>query len=128
MAYRVLIVDDSPAMRTFVRRVMIVSGFKCEECLEAADGQEALEVLKRERVALILTDLNMPRMNGEELIHRLEEDQSMRSIPVLVVSTDATQNRINRMISMGAKGYVTKPFKPETLREELDRLIGAAHA
>ena len=128
MAYRVLIVDDSPAMRGFIRRVMQLSGFNCAACFEASDGAEALDVLNREWVDVILTDINMPRMNGEELVRRVEESEQLSSIPVLVVSTDATERRIRTMMSMGAKGYVTKPFVPETLREELERLLGAGNA
>ena len=128
MSYRVLIVDDSPAMRGFIRRVMELSGFDCATCFEAADGTEALDVLSREWVDVILTDINMPRMNGEELVRRVEENEDFKSIPVLVVSTDATEKRIRTMMSMGAKGYVTKPFVPETLREQLEQLLGANDA
>ncbi|MEN6534363.1 MAG: response regulator [Bryobacteraceae bacterium] len=128
MAYRVLIVDDSPVMRSFIRRVMDVSGFECDRCLEAGDGEEALGLLRGEWVDIILTDINMPRMNGEQLLENLSEDDCLRSIPVLVVSTDATETRIQSMISLGAKGYVAKPFTPETLGRELTRLLGGNDA
>jgi len=128
MAYRVLIVDDSPAMRSFIRRVMDVSGFEYSECFEAGNGQEALEVLNREWVDVILTDINMPEMNGEELVRTLEQDEKLKSIPILVVSTDATSTRIQQMLSLGARGYVTKPFPPETLREELERVLEVPNA
>jgi two-component system chemotaxis response regulator CheY len=128
MAYRVLIVDDSPVMRSFIRRVMDVSGFECDRCLEAGDGEEALALLRGEWVDIILTDINMPRMNGEQLLEHLGKDDCLRSIPVLVVSTDATERRIQSMISLGAKGYVAKPFTPETLSRELTRLLGGSDA
>jgi two-component system chemotaxis response regulator CheY len=115
-------------MRGFIRRVIDMSGFDCDLCLEAGNGQEALEQLHREWVDVILTDINMPKMNGGELLRRLEQDEALCSIPVLVVSTDATEARIRTMISMGAKGYVTKPFSPEKLREELERLLRGAYA
>ena len=124
MAYHILIVDDSPAMCSFVRRVLNVSGFAVEECLQAGNGKEALDVLRRERVDAVLTDINMPVMDGEEFLRCLEEDDSLRSIPVLVVSTDRTDGRIQRMLALGAKGYVTKPFLPETLRAELESILG----
>ena len=127
MAYRVLIVDDSPAMRSFIHRVMQICGFDCGACFEAGDGQEALGVLQREWVDLILTDLNIPGMNGEEFVRRMEQDECLRSIPVLVVSTDGTGQRIRQMLSMGVKGYLSKPFTPEALREELERVLGASH-
>ncbi len=123
MSYRVLVVDDSPVMRRFIHRVIDMSGFDCADCLEAGDGQEALEVLDQEKVDVILTDINMPRMNGEEFVRQLERNHDLSSIPVLVVSTDATESRIKQMLSMGARGYVTKPFTPETLRGQLELLV-----
>jgi len=128
MAYRVLIVDDSAAMRAFIRKVIAISGFECEDHLEAANGQEALDMLKKEWVDLILTDINMPEMNGEEFVRRLENDECLRSIPVLVVSTDSTTQRIHQMLTLGAKGYIATPFTPEGLREELARLRGVLDA
>jgi two-component system chemotaxis response regulator CheY len=127
MSYRVLIADDSPAMRSFVRRVIELSGFDLAACFEAADGEEALGVLHREWVDAILTDINMPNVDGEELLRRLAADDLLRAIPAIVISTDATHNRIARLLSLGARGYVTKPFVPETLRAELERTLGAPH-
>jgi two-component system chemotaxis response regulator CheY len=124
MAYRVLIVDDSPAMRTFVRRVIDLSGFELSECYEASNGGEALDVLGKQWVDAILTDINMPGMDGQELLRRLAEDELLRSIPAIVISTDATAQRVASMTSLGARGYVTKPFLPETLRGELERTLG----
>jgi two-component system chemotaxis response regulator CheY len=124
MAYRVLIVDDSPAMRAFVRRVIDLSGFDLAACFEAADGQEALDLLRQEWVDAILTDINMPGMDGEEFLKRISADELLRAIPVIVVSTDATQKRIDRLLAMGARGYVTKPFLPETLRAQLEETLG----
>jgi len=125
MAFRVLIVDDSPVMRTFIRRVMNTSGFDVSECFQASDGEEALELLSREWVDVVLTDINMPNMNGEELVRSIESQKL--TVPVVVISTDATDARVERMLSLGAKGYVKKPFAPESLREELDRVLGDAH-
>jgi two-component system chemotaxis response regulator CheY len=79
-------------------------------------------------VDVILTDINMPKMNGEELLQQLESDQRLRSVPALVISTDATKQRILRMLSLGAEGYMTKPFSPEALREELERILGEGNA
>jgi two-component system chemotaxis response regulator CheY len=124
MAYRVLITDDSPAMRSFVRRVIELSGFELSHCYEAGDGEEALALLRREWVDAILTDINMPGVDGEELLRRLAADEMLRSVPAIVISTDATENRISRLLSLGARGYVTKPFRPETLRAELERILG----
>ena len=127
MAYRVLIVDDSPAMRTFVRRVVEISGFDLVACFEAEHGQAALDLVRAQWVDAILTDINMPVMDGEELLHQLTRDEMLRSIPVLVVSTDATDARIQRLLSSGASGYVTKPFVPEQLRAALEAILRHPH-
>jgi two-component system chemotaxis response regulator CheY len=128
MAFNLLIVDDSPAMRSFIRRVLDISGFTVGDCAEASNGEEALELLRRQWIDVILTDINMPRMDGEEFLRRLEQDESLRSIPVLVVSTDRTETRVHRMMEMGARGYVKKPFAAETLRDELEHVLGVVDA
>jgi two-component system chemotaxis response regulator CheY len=127
MELHVLIVDDSPAMRSFIRRVLEMSGLEVGLCLEASNGEEALRVLEGNWVDAVLTDINMPQMDGEELLRRMSEHAVFGSIPVLVVSTDRTEGRIQKMLTLGAKGYVTKPFAPETLREELENSLGVVH-
>ncbi|MGA2588947.1 MAG: response regulator [Bryobacteraceae bacterium] len=127
MAFRILIVDDSPVMRAFIRRIMLVSGIEAGEFLEASDGQEALDMLRQQWVDVVLTDINMPGMDGEQFVRCLEADDLLRSVPVVVVSTDATEGRMHQMLSLGARGYVKKPFLPETLREELERVLGDAY-
>jgi two-component system, chemotaxis family, chemotaxis protein CheY len=126
MAFNVLIVDDSPAMRAFIGRVLDVSGFPLGMRLEASDGEEALAVLAGNWIDVVLTDLNMPGMDGEQFVRRLEADELLRSIPVVVVSTDRTDSRVCRMLALGARGYVKKPFLPETLRRELEHVLEAS--
>jgi two-component system chemotaxis response regulator CheY len=128
MAFNVLIVDDSPAMRTFVRRVLELSGIDVGTTMNAGNGQEALELLRKQWIDVILTDINMPTMDGEALLKVLEADEALRAIPVIVISTDSTQHRVQSMLTLGAKGYVTKPFLPETLREELEKVLGVMNA
>src|SRR5205823_3053076 len=128
MPLRVLIVDDSPAMRTFIRRVVQLSGLEVAACFQAGDGEEALQLLTRERVDVILTDINMPGMDGGQFVAHLRQDPALQSIPVVVVSTDATPGRMQQMMMLGARSYVTKPFSPEGLRHELDRVLEAGNA
>jgi two-component system chemotaxis response regulator CheY len=127
MSFNVLIVDDSPVMRSFIRRILDLSGIELKECFEANDGQEALDVLRISPADVILTDINMPRMNGEQLVRCLGTDEVLSRIPVIVVSTDRTESRAREMLALGAKGYVTKPFLPEALREEIENVLEFGH-
>ena len=124
MAFNVLIIDDSPAMRKFIRRVLALSGVEIGECLDAADGQEALNVLRANWVDIVLTDINMPNMNGEQFMEKMAGDPLLSSIPVLVVSTDRSDARMKRMLGLGAKDYLTKPFLPEQLGGVLGKVLG----
>jgi two-component system chemotaxis response regulator CheY len=119
-------------MRGFIRRVLDLSGIELAEVLEAGDGLDALAILERrfsldeDTVDVVLTDINMPRMNGEELLHRLREDEGLRGIPVLVLSSDSSESRISRMLAAGARGYLPKPLSLECLRTELGRVLGVS--
>ncbi len=127
MALQILIVDDSPAMRAFIRRVVRLSGIEVDQYLEAANGAEALDKLAANPVDAVLTDINMPVMDGEQFVRAMREEGPFQSTPVIVISTDATANRIHAMQALGAVGYLQKPFGPEQLRNELDRVLGAHH-
>lgn len=115
MHKRLLIVDDSPVMRSFVRRSIEIAGLPVSRWLEAAHGREALDRLAEERVDLVLTDLNMPVLDGESLLRLMRDDERLRGVPVVVVSTDGTEQRMTRLLELGARGYVRKPFPPEQL-------------
>ena len=128
MALQILIVDDSPAMRAFIRRVVRLSGIDVENYFEASNGAEALAQLAAHPVDAVLTDINMPVMDGEQFLRQMEEDEKLRAVPVIVVSTDRTETRVDRMISLGARGYITKPFLPQTLRGEIEKVLGVSDA
>lgn len=123
MAFRVLIVDDSPVMRKYIRKVMDLSGMELGECFNAGNGQEALGVLKETWVDIVLTDINMPVMNGEELMQEISCDPLLSTIPVVVISTDRSETRWERMRALGAKDYVTKPLFPETLGDAMLKIL-----
>ncbi len=123
-ALSVLIVDDSPVMRNFIKRVLRMSGLSIRQTFEAPDGSAALELLNTDAIDLVLCDINMPVMNGEELLRRMEDDDDLRRIPLIVVSTDSSTHRVEMMLAYGARGYVQKPFPPEVLRSEVERVLG----
>src|SRR5450755_408665 len=99
VAFSVLIVDDSPSMRKFIRRVLLLTGLEIGECLDAGNGREALDLLKTNWVDIVLTDINMPTMNGEELMQQIAADPLLDSVPVLVISTDRSETRLHRMLA-----------------------------
>ncbi len=127
MALNIMIVDDSPVMRAFIRKTVGLTGLDVGEYCEAGDGEDALSLLRQRWVDLVLTDINMPNMNGEEFVRRLAGDELLRTIPVIVVSTDSSHSRVQQMLALGAKGYVTKPFLPEALRDEVEKILGVPH-
>jgi two-component system chemotaxis response regulator CheY len=127
MAFHLMIVDDSAAMRAFIVRVIWLSGLDVGICMQASNGQEALDLLRANWIDIVLTDVNMPVMNGEQFVCRMEADEMLRTIPVLVVSTDGSEKRVERMMSLGAKGYVKKPFSPELLRKSMEQLLGVSN-
>lgn len=124
MAYNILLVDDSASLRKVVRKVLHLSGFKMNQCFEAGNGQEALDVLKDNWVDLILSDIHMPVMDGFGLLKALRADEMWQDVPVVLVTTESNPERLQEALDLGAKGYIRKPFKPEEIRALLLRLLG----
>ena len=124
MALNIMIVDDSPLIRTFIRHVISLMRLDVEEYWEARDGEDALKLLHERRIDLVLTDINMPRMNGAEFVRRLKSDDLLRTIPVIGVSTDSSNSRMQQMLALGVEGYVIKPFLPEALCDEVKKILG----
>lgn len=125
MALNVLIVDDSRVMREVVGRVLRLAGINLGTRFDAGDGKEALQVLNQQWVDLVFADINMPVMNGEELVREMRKSEQLRGLPVIIVSTDGTVGRMERMRELGVAGYLQKPFPPEKLRAEVERVLGA---
>jgi two-component system chemotaxis response regulator CheY len=128
MGIRALIVDDSAAMRSVVKKILLLSGADVSQCMEASDGIEALEILSREWVDVILTDIHMPGMDGMELLERLKEDDMLGKIPVVLITTESRKEIVARAASLGAKAHVKKPFQPETIRKVLETIMGKEFA
>ncbi len=123
MAFNVLIVDDSAVMRAMITRVVKLSGVPLGAFYEAGDGEEGLRRLREHWVDLVLLDVNMPVMNGEQMLRRLRADPETASLPVIVVSTESSETRVNALEELGVS-FVHKPFAPETLRDIILRVTG----
>jgi two-component system chemotaxis response regulator CheY len=123
---RVLIVDDSSVMRKIVQRSLQQAGLELGEVLEASNGIEALAILRQVTPDLILSDINMPAMDGLEFIRQLASVETARNVPVVMITTEGSESRVVDALSAGAKGYIRKPFTPEQVKERLAPLLEGA--
>ena len=124
MALDLLAVDDSPVTRKMVRRALGLCGLDVGEVHEAGDGVEALARLATHRVDLVLADINMPVMNGMELVRRMSADPALAAIPVVVVATPISEQKVEQLLDSGARAYLAKPFRPEALRDLVLQIVG----
>jgi two-component system, chemotaxis family, chemotaxis protein CheY len=124
MAVNILVVDDSLPMRSVIMKTIKASGFGAANFYQAPDGAKALEELRKEWMDLVITDYNMPEMNGGELITEMKKDDDLSSIPVIVVTTEGSKEKVEKFAEMGADAYIKKPFTPETIKEKLTQLLG----
>lgn len=126
MAYKMLIVDDSMPMRAVIKKTISASGFGKADFIEASNGREALEKLESEWVDIVVTDFNMPEMNGLELLKEIKNSDQIEPVPVLVITTERSQEKIKEFLDLGAAGYIKKPFTPEEIKEKLTQILGEA--
>ncbi len=119
---KILIVDDFSTMRKIIRNILTQLGFK--NILEADDGTTALEILKKEKVDLIISDWNMPKMSGLELLKAVRGDENLKDIPFVMVTAEAQKENILEAIKYKVNQYIVKPFTPETLKEKLEKIFG----
>jgi len=124
MSYNVLVVDDSRSMRKVIWKILRLVGFELGECLEASNGQEALDLLEGKWIDLILSDVNMPVMDGVGFIRSLREKNICSDTPVVFITTEANEDRLNQLMDLGASGYIRKPFRPEVIGTFLSRIMG----
>lgn len=123
MALDVLIVDDSAAIRKILQRVLIQAEVPLGKVHEAGDGLEALAALKLHAVGLILSDINMPNMDGLQLLSAVKTQLSTKDVPVIMITTEGSSTKVMEAVSLGAAGYVRKPFTAEQIKEKLNGLI-----
>lgn len=123
MSLDVLIVDDSAAIRKILHRVLVQADVPLGKVFEASDGMEALEKLKIQKVGLVLSDINMPNMDGIELLSRLKADHALKTVPILMITTEGSQAKVMQALQLGAAGYVRKPFTAEQIKEKLVGIV-----
>lgn len=118
---KVLVVDDSPNARHFIQRVL--GNLGVEHFIEAGDGAQALAVLQDTLVDLVVTDYNMPEMDGQELVEYIRQRSWQRSVPILMVTSESDQSRLAAVQEAGVSGICDKPFEPDTVRRLLGRML-----
>ncbi len=127
MAFNLLLVDDSKTVRAVMVKMLRIANVVTNEVFQAANGKEALEVIAQNWVDLIFADLNMPVMNGIELIRELKEDGLMESIPVVVVSSEGSTAELQELTELGVRAFVRKPFRSEQFCEVVNEILGASN-
>ena len=118
---KILTVDDFSTMRRIVRNILRQLGFN--NISEAEDGVAALDILKNQDIDFVVTDWNMPNMTGLQLLQAIRADDTLKHIPVLLVTAEALKDNVVEAVKAGVNGYIVKPFTPETLKEKIDAIF-----
>lgn len=121
---RVLIVDDSSVMRKIVERSLRQAGLSLAKVLEAGNGAEALSLLRNNQVELILSDINMPTMDGLEFVRQLKKESLATDVPVVMITTEGSESQVVQAVSSGARGYIRKPFTADQVKEHVLAILG----
>jgi two-component system, chemotaxis family, chemotaxis protein CheY len=121
----ILVVDDSAMMRKIVLRTLKTAGVEFDTVLEAADGTEALTLLRANTVQLIMCDINMPVMTGLELLVKIKEEKLAVGVPIVMVTTEGSEPQVRQAIIAGARGYIRKPFTVEHILNNVKPLLAA---
>ncbi len=119
MGINVLIVDDSAAIRKILVRVLGQTDLPITQIHEAADGQEALNIVASSDVSLILSDINMPNVDGIEMLTKLRLTPKWKQLSVVMITTEGSQTKVMEAVQLGARGYVRKPFTAEQIKEKV---------
>ena len=124
MAYNILLVDDSKTVRAVIRKTLEIADVPVAELHEASNGREGLDVLRTRQIDLVFADINMPVMDGVEMVARMAEDGMLARVRVVIVSTEGSSTRIEDLRAKGIAGYLRKPFTPESLRQVMNDVMG----
>jgi two-component system chemotaxis response regulator CheY len=123
---RTLIVDDSSVMRKIVERALRQAGLEPLVVLEAGSGTEGIDLLRSKSVDLILSDINMPLMDGLEFLREIRRQNLAPGVPVVMITTESSEEHVKQAILAGAQGYIRKPFTAEQVKERVLPLVHAA--
>jgi two-component system, chemotaxis family, chemotaxis protein CheY len=123
MGYNVLIADDSMIIRKMIAKTLNISGLEIGEIFFAENGRQALKQLKENWVDIVFVDINMPEMNGIEMIEEMGKENLLKSIPVVIISTERSRERMETLKAMGVKAYLRKPFVPEEFSRVVRELL-----
>ena len=123
MTLNVLIVDDSVAMRMILQRALRKTNLPLDRVFEAGDGCVALEILRKETINIILSDINMPNMDGLQLLAELKSNDQWKQVPVVMISTESSQTKVMEALRLGAKGFIRKPFVPDEIGDKLSGFV-----
>jgi two-component system chemotaxis response regulator CheY len=124
MALNILIVDDSQTVRGMIAKTLALAGVPINEIHQAANGRDALQILRSHSIDLVLSDINMPVVDGLEMIDQMKQDAALKAIPIIVASTEGSTTRMEQLKAQGIHAYIRKPFTPEQLRAAVDNVIG----
>ena len=119
----VLLVDDSAIMRKVILRVLKMADVEFESVLEAGDGNAALDLLRVNRVALIMCDINMPVMSGLQLLRQIKQENLAAGVPIVMVSTENSEPQVRQAILAGARAYIRKPFTVDHIKNSVKPLL-----
>jgi two-component system chemotaxis response regulator CheY len=125
MSFNILIVDDSRTIRSVIKKTLLIAGIPTSELYEASNGLEGLQIMKDNWVDLCFADINMPVMSGIEMIEKMQEDQELAKLPVVIVSTEGSKTRIEELFRKGVRAYLRKPITPEIIRNVVREVLGA---
>ena len=124
MSFNILIVDDSRTIRSVIKKTLLIAGVPTGELYEASNGLEGLQIMKNNWVDLCFADINMPVMNGIEMIEKMLEDHMLEKLPVVIVSTEGSKTRIEELFRKGVRAYLRKPITPEIIRNVVKEVLG----
>jgi len=124
MSLNILLVDDSKTVRSVISKTLELAGVPINELYEVSNGKEALDILANNWIDIVFTDINMPVMTGIEMIEKMSVNDLLKTIPVVIISTEGSRTRIEMLKSKGISDYIRKPFTPEQIKKAVDNITG----